>query len=83
MHGLSWSTKIRSIDRGESVASFEDENEDDLQPDRASNKLAEAITEQIDYFRKEFRISYAEAIGVLAMLQHELTAEALDQTEDS
>lgn len=43
------------------------------------NRLTTAIHEQIDYFRKEYRMTYAEAIGglyiVLNDLDHELREE--------
>lgn len=37
---------------------------------------------RIEYFRKEFHISYSEAIGVLAMLQFELQKEAFDSLDN-
>ena len=37
----------------------------------------------IEYFRKEFKLSYAEAIGVMAMQSFKLNEEAMDKEEGS
>jgi len=42
----------------------------------ASDKFIEDLRGRISYFRQEFTLSYAEALGVLDMLHHELLMES-------
>lgn len=47
--------------------------------------LTDALQEKIDYFRREYDLTYAETIGVLAILQMSLFAETVeeDDTEET
>lgn len=37
--------------------------------------FTEAIQKQIDYFRKEYEMTLAEAVGVLEVVKHQLIQE--------
>lgn len=50
------------------------------------SRFADAIERQIDYFRKEFELTYFEAMGVLTFMAHKLSDEVFypenDEDED-
>ena len=39
-------------------------------------RLGEALHKAIDYFRQEYNVTYAQVIGVLAMVQSDIQREA-------
>ena len=48
----------------------------------AIDRLTEDITDRIDYYRQEYDLTYAETIGILAMIQMDLYTEIKDDAED-
>jgi len=40
------------------------------------------IEKVIDYFRKEYDLTYSEAIGAIHMIEHKLTREAVNINEE-
>lgn len=46
-------------------------------------RFVEAIEERIDYFRKEYEMTYAEAVGCLEIIKFDLLSEMKDQDDDS
>ena len=49
----------------------------------AQIKFAETVEQSVDYFRREFDLTYFEAIGVLTHIAHNLSAEVNDQAEEN
>lgn len=49
-----------------------------MESHEGSNRLIEAFHQKIDYFRKEYDISYAELIGVLRIVSREVEDELLE-----
>lgn len=49
---------------------------------RATDHFQERLNELIDYFRKEYKLTYSEAVGCLFMKAHELTDEANGNDQD-
>jgi hypothetical protein len=45
----------------------------------AVNSLVLEIEKQIDYFRKEFELSYAETVGCLEIIKLNIVAEMDDE----
>ena len=45
----------------------------------STSKFIGEIRGRVEYFRDEFDITYAEAVGVLDIVKHELLAEVLDE----
>jgi hypothetical protein len=48
---------------------------------QTSDKFKEAIESQIEYFRREFDLTYSEAIGVLEMCKLDLYQEQVESEE--
>ncbi len=48
-----------------------------------ADKFESDIRERIEYFRKEFDLSYREAIGVLEIVKFELLSEMLDDDDEA
>lgn len=48
---------------------------------RGRTFLMEAVSDAIDYTRKEFKMTYVEIIGCLECIKHEMLVE-LDEDED-
>jgi len=46
------------------------------------NRFADVIEKQIDYFRKEFDLTYYEAIGVLTFMAHKLSDEVFNAANE-
>ena len=44
----------------------------------ATDYLADTVDRAVDYARREYEMTYAEAVGVLVMKAHLLMAEAAD-----
>ena len=40
------------------------------------------IRNQVEYFRREFTLTYTEAVGVLELVKGDIIREALDLTHD-
>lgn len=49
------------------------ENEDRI------NRFVKAIEERIDYFRREYDLTYAEAVGCMEIIKYDLMREMADQ----
>lgn len=47
-----------------------------------TGKFVNDLRGRIDYFRTEFHLTYAEAIGCLDILKHELLEEVLEEEKD-
>jgi len=45
-------------------------------------RFSEAIGDVIDYYSKEFNLTYAECVGVLTMTVADLSIEARDCTDE-
>lgn len=48
----------------------------------AASKLYNALSDNIDYFRQEFEINYAELIGVLEMLKLAIYAHEIEDIDE-
>jgi len=48
---------------------------------KSSNKFGEEVHRLIDYFRQEFRLSYAEMIGTLEIVKDDLMQELRELNE--
>lgn len=48
---------------------------------KASDKFMTEVTRIVDYFRREYQLSYSEAIGVLEMVKHDLLSESKAEEE--
>ncbi len=46
------------------------------------NAFAKDVQNIIDRYRQEFDLSYASAIGVLAIIEHEMATESLNSSDD-
>ncbi len=44
--------------------------------------LSDALQEKIDYFRKEYTLTYAEVLGVLAIIQTIMCQEAIEEGDN-
>ena len=59
--------------------------DDDKQPDNArlrTSRFYEELSRVVDYFRKEFDLTYFEAIGGLEVLKLQLFKEMHEQDDD-
>ena len=50
--------------------------------DRSTDEFRKAILRQLDYFRDEFNLTYAAAIGVLTIITVALATEVTDEESD-
>ncbi len=51
------------------------ENEEGVTGRYDSDRLKEAIFKQIDYFRHEYKLTYAEVIGVISAVEFQMNVE--------
>ena len=49
---------------------------------QAVDCLQERINKQIDYCRKEFDMTYAEVVGVLEIVKHDIWNETIEESEE-
>lgn len=49
---------------------------------RAAHAFSRQLKSQIDYFRREYELTYAEAIGVMWLVQWDLAEELASDEDD-
>jgi len=49
--------------------------------EKYSTRLYETIMKTLDYFRKEYNLTYAEVIGVIEIIKHTVILETYEEDD--